>query len=262
MGCCCGRQPLGDRQCQAGEAPNPACVGSEAQKIPGGAQSAGMGGGVKPPPAPNTHQEHPEAGSEDAPGENLLEETQMRAKSKAALLPEPCERGAGAWITANQSPLLSELVPAKFPALSHHLPDGLQHLGLVLCCPPGGHPTFLGYASKEGESNGCTPKPTPSPSSWEAHEKFQQNHAPDAGAKPSPIHLWLQGAPGTFGGSVPTCGCPHSPARAGAATSTTPPRAESEPETFSRPNSQGEKCAFFFSIRSKPLCRGFGRKQM
>lgn len=111
-----------------------------------------------------------------------------------------------------------------------------------------------GHGSQQRENQGgreqrgwfCTPKPTPSPSSWEAHEKFQQNHAPDAGAKPSPVHLWLQGAPGTFGGSIPTCGCPHSPARAGAATSTTPPRAESEPETFSRPNSQGEKCAFFF----------------
>lgn len=191
-------------------------------------------------------------------------------KSKAALLLEPCERGAGAWITANKSPLLSELVPAKFPAPSHHLPDGLQHLGLILCCPPGGHPTLLpscpGHApkrgtNKEGESNERTPKTTPSPSSWEAHEKFQQNHAPDAGAKPSPVHLWLQGAPGTFGGSIPTC--PHSPARARAATSTTPPQAESEPETFSQPDSQGEKCAFFFfSIRSKPLCRGFGRKQM
>lgn len=76
MGCCCGHQPLGDRQYQAREAPNPACAGSEAQKIPGGAQSPGLGGWVKPLPAPNTHQEHPEAGSEDALGENFLEETQ------------------------------------------------------------------------------------------------------------------------------------------------------------------------------------------
>lgn len=201
----------------------------------------------------------------------------MREKSKAALLLEPCECGAGVWITAHKSPFLSELAPAKFPALSHHLPDGLQHLGLILYSPPWGRPHPCPHAqgahpsrgrNKEGESNTWTPKPPPALPPGRRMKNSNTTTLQTPGPSRAPSTCGCRVTPGRLVAASPrrarVC-VPTAPLAAGqrpAPRHPSAPRAESEPETFSRQNRVKNVLFFFFSIRSKPLCRGFGRKQM